>query len=102
MQQQVTTPPQSTEKCQLNMYVSQGVNDTFRAQAKQAGYGRRPSPFLAHLLKLQTCFLQAFVQRLRQKLAEDPTWFQTREQRFFATELILLLGDIMALPEVTP
>lgn len=95
-------PAENPEKVQLNMFVPRGVNDLYREYARAAGYGKQPSNMLGPLLLIYGCFLQAFFKRLEAKHARDPQFFQSREQRFYAREIILLLGQVLDVPLEEP
>lgn len=90
--------PDETKR-QLNLYIPTPVHDLYREQARQAGLSKEPGKFLSTLLKLEAGFLAAVYHRLARKHQEDPAFFQTRDQRHFARELILLLGQVLEVPE---
>lgn len=95
-------PAPNPEKVQLNVFIPRGVSELYREHARQAGYGKQPGNLLGTLCLIYSCFLQAFFKRLQAKVAQDPAFFQSREQRFYAREIILLLGEVLAVPAEEP
>lgn len=83
----------SDDKVQLNLCVDKPTDAQFRQLATQSGFGKRPSPFLGKLLDLYTGNMQKVAKRFADLLEENPDLFMTREQLFFANELVLILQE---------
>jgi hypothetical protein len=95
----------SADKVQLNLCVDKGTDALFRHLAMAAGFGKRPSPFLLRLLSIFQGNMRDMSKRVSDVIAQDPGLLKSREQRFYAQELIMELQKALAAAdqeELTP
>lgn len=81
-------------KKQLNFFIPVEDEADFREQARKAGFGNKPSPYLLRLLAASHGDLKVIRNLLVQAQNENPELFNSEEQRYYARELVLLLAPL--------
>lgn len=92
-------PAANPNKTQLNLFINKAEAELFRELGRRLGYGQRPSPLMAALLKLAAGEFKGWLKWLKWLRTQDAELMASREQIFFARELASYLLDLASQAE---